>query len=147
MCQTFRVIIDTRGNACRLFRDNFSHFLFPKKAVRVTTIMKRLRVPEHSEARSTAPSAEVPADPSAPQASNDPSAPSSAAVPEAAPSPNKEQPTGEEKSQQAPPAESTGEASSEELNPEPQAAEPTSRCNGEASALLHTAAEAMDEQG
>uniref|UniRef100_A0A3Q2PX69 CaM kinase-like vesicle-associated b n=1 Tax=Fundulus heteroclitus TaxID=8078 RepID=A0A3Q2PX69_FUNHE len=110
-------------------------FLLSQKAVRVTTIMKRLRAPEHSESRSAVPAAGAPADPAAPLASTDPSTPSSAAVPEGAP--------GEEKAQQAPPT----PASAEEPNAEPQAAEPTARCNGEASAARHTAAEAMDEQG
>ncbi|MEQ2168241.1 hypothetical protein GOODEAATRI_012348, partial [Goodea atripinnis] len=119
-------------------------------AIRVTTIMKRLRAPEQSESRSTVPVGGAPADPSAPPASTDPSAPSSAALPEGAPGAATELPTGEEKSQQGPLAESMAAASAGEPqppNPEPQGAEPTLRCNGEASTALHTAAEAMDEQG
>ncbi|KAM4740268.1 caM kinase-like vesicle-associated protein [Anableps anableps] len=133
-----------KENVCAQIEKNFARAKW-KKAVRVTTIMKRLRAPEQSESKPTVPVAGEPADPAAPQASTDPSAASSAAVPQGAPAAAAELPTGEEKSQQAPPAQSTAAASGEE--PQPRVAEPTSRCNGEASAALHTAAEAMDEQG
>ncbi|MEQ2278722.1 hypothetical protein AMECASPLE_001915, partial [Ameca splendens] len=138
-----------KENVCAQIEKNFARAKW-KKAIRVTTIMKRLRAPEQSESRSTVPVGGAPADPSAPPASTDPSAPSSAALPEGAPGAATELPTGEEKSQQGPPAESMAAASAGEPqppNPEPQGAEPTLRCNGEASTALHTAAEAMDEQG
>lgn len=103
--------------------------------------MKRLRAPEHSDSRSTSPAAGTPADTAAPPA--DPAAPSSAAVPEVSPVAVIELPAG------APPESGAAAAAEEpqQPNPAPQAAEPASRCNGEASAILHTAAEAGDEQG
>uniref|UniRef100_A0A3B3XDA7 CaM kinase-like vesicle-associated protein n=1 Tax=Poecilia mexicana TaxID=48701 RepID=A0A3B3XDA7_9TELE len=102
-----------KENVCAQIEKNFARAKW-KKAVRVTTIMKRLRAPEQSDSKPAVPAAA--ADPTAPQTSANPSAPPSAAGPNA-----------------------------EEL--QPLAAEPTSRCNGEASAALHTAGEATDEQG
>lgn len=120
-------------------------FLLLQKAVRVTTIMKRLRAPEQKDSRATSP-----ADATAPQAATDPSAPSSAATPEEVPAAVTELPAGVEISQPAPEA-GAGAAASvaepQQPSPAPQEAEPTSRCNGEASAALHAATEAGDEQG
>ncbi|XP_029985842.1 caM kinase-like vesicle-associated protein [Sphaeramia orbicularis] len=132
-----------KENVCAQIEKNFARAKW-KKAVRVTTIMKRLRAPEHSESRAATPAA-APADPSAPQAAADPSAP--AAVPEGAPAAITEPPAGAEISQAALEAEAGAGAGAEvepqQPNPAPQEAEPTSRCNGEASAALH----AGDEQG
>ncbi|XP_041835577.1 caM kinase-like vesicle-associated protein [Melanotaenia boesemani] len=136
-----------KENVCAQIEKNFARAKW-KKAVRVTTIMKRLRAPEQSESRSTSPAADAPADPAAPQAAPDPPAPSSATMPEGAPAPVTELPAGGEVSQ--PEAEATAAVSAEDPqqpSPDPQGAAPTSRCNGEASASLHTAAEAGDEQG
>lgn len=124
-------------------------YFLPQKAVRVTTIMKRLRAPEQSDSKATSPAAGAPADPAAPQAAADPSAPSSAAAPEGAPAAVTELPAEVEISQPAPEAGDGAAASAAEPqqpSPAPQEAEPTSRCNGDASAL-HAGAEAGDEQG
>ncbi|XP_070759216.1 caM kinase-like vesicle-associated protein [Enoplosus armatus] len=139
-----------KENVCAQIEKNFARAKW-KKAVRVTTIMKRLRAPEQSESRATSPAAGDPAaDATAPQAATDPSAPSSAATPEGAPAPATELPAGAETSQPAPEAGAGGAASAAEPqqpSPAPQEAEPTSRCNGEASAAVHAATEAGDEQG
>lgn len=122
--------------------------LLLQKAVRVTTIMKRLRAPESSESRATTPAAAAPADAAAPPAAADPSATSSA--PEGAPAAVTELPAGAEISQPAPEAGAEAAASAAEPqqpSPAPQEPEPTSRCNGEASAALHAATEGGDEQG
>lgn len=112
--------------------------------------MKRLRAPEHSDAKAANPAAGAPADSTAPQAAADPPAPSSATAPEGSTTPVTELPAGAEKSQPAPEA-SAGVAPSAEdhqqPSPAPHGDEPASRCNGEASAALHTPAEAGDEQG
>uniref|UniRef100_A0A8C3G099 CaM kinase-like vesicle-associated protein n=1 Tax=Cyclopterus lumpus TaxID=8103 RepID=A0A8C3G099_CYCLU len=130
-----------------------------QKAVRVTTIMKRLRAPEQSDSKATGPAAGAPADVAAPPAATDPSAPSSSAA-EAegapAPAPVTELPVtelpaaGAETSQPAPQAgaaEAAAPAEPQHPSPAPREAEPTTRCNGEASAALRAAAEAGDEQG
>uniref|UniRef100_A0A1A8MIR2 CaM kinase-like vesicle-associated protein n=1 Tax=Nothobranchius pienaari TaxID=704102 RepID=A0A1A8MIR2_9TELE len=120
-----------KENVCAQIEKNFARAKW-KKAVRVTTIMKRLRAPEQSESRPAGPAADSPAD-----AVADPAAPSSAAA-------------GGEVSLHVPEAGSTVAASTQEQqqpNPDPHGAEPASRCNGEASAALHSAAEATDEQG
>lgn len=112
--------------------------------------MKRLRAPEHSDTKAANPAAGAPADSTAPQAAADPPAPSSATAPEGSTAPVTELPAGAEKSQPAPEA-SAGVAPSAEdhqqPSPAPHGDEPASRCNGEASAALHTPAEAGDEQG
>ena len=138
------------------FQHRFESSLFPfllQKAVRVTTIMKRLRAPEQSESRATSPAAGAPADAAAaaaPQAAADPSAPSSAATPEGAPAAATELPAGAETSQPAPEAGAGVAASAgepQQPSPAPQEAEPASRCNGDASTALHAATEAGHEQG
>ncbi|XP_005915321.1 caM kinase-like vesicle-associated protein isoform X1 [Simochromis diagramma] len=138
-----------KENVCAQIEKNFARAKW-KKAVRVTTIMKRLRAPEHSDAKAANPAAGAPADSTAPQAAADPPAPSSATAPEGSTAPVTELPAGAEKSQPAPEA-SAGVAPSAEdhqqPSPAPHGDEPASRCNGEASAALHTPAEAGDEQG
>uniref|UniRef100_A0AAQ5XCB7 Protein kinase domain-containing protein n=1 Tax=Amphiprion ocellaris TaxID=80972 RepID=A0AAQ5XCB7_AMPOC len=141
-----------KENVCAQIEKNFARAKW-KKAVRVTTIMKRLRTPEQSESKAAAPAAAAaaaPADPTAPQAAANPPAPSSDPAPEGAPAAVTEPPAGAAISQPAPEA-GAGVAESAEdpqqPSPAPQLAEATSRCNGEASATLHTAAEAGDEQG
>lgn len=120
--------------------------------------MKRLRAPEQSNSRATSPEAGAPADPAAPQAAADPSAaasegaPKSApeGAPEGAPATVTELPAGAEISQPAPEDGDEVVASAAEPqqpSPAPVEAEPTSRCNGDASAALHAGAEAGDEQG
>lgn len=108
--------------------------------------MKRLRAPEQSESRSTDPAVGSPADPAATQAPTDSTVPSSAAPLEGTQAAATELSAGGEASHPAPEAEPSAEEP-QRLNPDPQGAEPTSRCNGEAPAALHTAAEAMNEQG
>uniref|UniRef100_A0A3B4ZIL1 CaM kinase-like vesicle-associated protein n=1 Tax=Stegastes partitus TaxID=144197 RepID=A0A3B4ZIL1_9TELE len=107
--------------------------------------------PEQSESKAATPAAGgAPADPAAPQAAANPPAPSSAAAPEGAPAAVTEPPAGAAISQPAPEAGAGAAEPAEEPqqpSPAPQVAEPTSRCNGEASATHHTAAEAGDEQG
>uniref|UniRef100_A0A8C9XL67 CaM kinase-like vesicle-associated b n=1 Tax=Sander lucioperca TaxID=283035 RepID=A0A8C9XL67_SANLU len=137
-----------KENVCAQIEKNFARAKW-KKAVRVTTIMKRLRAPEQSDSRATSPAAGAPADAAAPQAATDPSAPSSDTTPEGAPAAVTELPAGAEISQPAPEATAGVAASAEapqEPSPAPQEAEPTSRCNGETSAALHAATEAGDEQ-
>ncbi len=132
-----------------LFEFSLFSFLL-QKAVRVTTIMKRLRAPEQSDSRATSPAAGAPADAAAPQAATDPSAPSSAATPEGPPAAATELPAGAEISQPAPEAGAgVAATAAEPQQPSlaPQEAEPASRCNGEASTALHAATEAGDEQG
>uniref|UniRef100_A0A8C4IQW4 CaM kinase-like vesicle-associated protein n=1 Tax=Dicentrarchus labrax TaxID=13489 RepID=A0A8C4IQW4_DICLA len=138
-----------KENVCAQIEKNFARAKW-KKAVRVTTIMKRLRAPEQSDSRATSPAAGAPADTAAPQAANDPSAPSSAATPEGAPAVVTELPAGAEIGQLVP-EDGAGVAAlaAEPQQPSPalQEAEPTSRCNGEASTALHAATNAGDEQG
>uniref|UniRef100_A0A3B4X3U7 CaM kinase-like vesicle-associated protein n=1 Tax=Seriola lalandi dorsalis TaxID=1841481 RepID=A0A3B4X3U7_SERLL len=109
-----------------------------------------LRAPEQSESRATSPAAGAPADPAAPQAATDPSAPSSGATPEGAPAAATELPAGVEISQPAPEASagvSASDAEPQQQSPALQEAEPTPRCNGEASTAHHAPAGAGDEQG
>lgn len=118
--------------------------LLLQKAVRVTTIMKRLRAPEPSPAAG-APAAGAPA---ALQGATDPSAPSSSATPEEVPAAVTELPAGAEINQPAPEAGGEVAASPAEPrqpSPAPQEAEPTTRCNGEASAEPHATAEGGEE--
>ncbi|XP_029946764.1 caM kinase-like vesicle-associated protein [Salarias fasciatus] len=142
-----------KENVCAQIEKNFARAKW-KKAVRVTTIMKRLRAPEQSESRANNPAAGAgaPADPAAPQAAGDPAAPASAAAPEVTPATAAELPAGAETGRPTPEAEGAAAAAPAEepqpqASPAPQAAELTSRCNGEASTTLQTAAEAGDEQG
>ncbi|XP_037535063.1 caM kinase-like vesicle-associated protein [Nematolebias whitei] len=131
-----------KEHVCAQIEKNFARAKW-KKAVRVTTIMKRLRVPEQSESRSTGPAVGSPADPAAPQAATDSTVPSSAALLEGTQAAATELLAGGEASRPAPPS----AEEPQRLNPDPQGAEATSRCNGEAPAALHAAAEAMNEQG
>ena len=111
--------------------------------------MKRLRAPEQSESKPAGPVAGAPTDPAAPQAATDPPL-SSAAAPEGTSAVVTEPPAVGETSKLAPEAEATVAAPAEEPrqpSPDPQGGEPTTRCNGEASAALHTAAEDGGEQG
>lgn len=111
-----------------------------QKAVRVTTIMKRLRAPEQSDSRTNSPAAGAvaPSDPSCP--------PSSAAVPEGATPALAETPAGGEA--RPAPAEASASASEpQQLIPAMEEAEPASRCNGESSTAPCAAAETGNEQG
>ncbi|XP_076608581.1 caM kinase-like vesicle-associated protein [Chaetodon auriga] len=138
-----------KENVCAQIEKNFARAKW-KKAVRVTTIMKRLRAPEQSDSKATSPAAGAPADAAAPQAATDPSAPSSAATQEETPAAVTGLPAGAEISQAAPEAGAgvaAPDAEPQQPSPAPQEAEPASRCNGEASAALHAATEAGDEQG
>ncbi|XP_056293878.1 caM kinase-like vesicle-associated protein [Pseudoliparis swirei] len=153
-----------KENVCAQIEKNFAKAKW-KKAVRVTAIMKRLRAPEQSDPKATVPEvgAGAPADAAAPPAATDPAAAEDAAAPAAlaappAPATVTELPAAAaavaEISNPAPEAgaevagaEATGAASPAEPQqpspaPPPQEAEPTTRCNGEASA-----AEAGEEQG
>ncbi|KAJ4927092.1 hypothetical protein JOQ06_014829 [Pogonophryne albipinna] len=144
-----------KENVCAQIEKNFARAKW-KKAVRVTTIMKRLRAPEQSDSRAASPSAAAPpdtaaapqpaSDPSAaPQPASDPSAaPAAAAPPEGATAVITELPAGAEISQPAP-EEAASDGEPQQPRPAPQEAEPTSRCNGEAA--LNTATEGGDEQG
>uniref|UniRef100_UPI0037E88E87 caM kinase-like vesicle-associated protein n=1 Tax=Semicossyphus pulcher TaxID=241346 RepID=UPI0037E88E87 len=134
-----------KENVCAQIEKNFARAKW-KKAVRVTTIMKRLRAPE---AKPTSPEAGAPADTTAPQTVTDPSAPSSA-TPEGAPADVTEPPAAAEISQpvaEAAAGEAASAAEPQQPSPPPQEAEPALRCNGEASAALHATSEAGDEQG
>uniref|UniRef100_A0A3Q3WY75 CaM kinase-like vesicle-associated protein n=1 Tax=Mola mola TaxID=94237 RepID=A0A3Q3WY75_MOLML len=118
-----------KENVCAQIEKNFARAKW-KKAVRVTTIMKRLRAPEQRDSRANSPAAGgAPAS----QAAIDPTP-----VPEGAPAAVTEVPAGAEMSQLAPGA-SASVAGPQQPNPAPQDAEPTPRCNGEASATLHAA--------
>lgn len=100
-----------------------------QKAVRVTTIMKRLRAPEQSDSRANSPTAGAAAPP-APAA--DPPCP-----------PEGETPAGEEISQ-APPGAAAPASEPPQLSPAAQEeAEAEPRCNGGSS----TATETGKEQG
>ncbi|KAG7214557.1 hypothetical protein INR49_022950, partial [Caranx melampygus] len=133
-----------KENVCAQIEKNFARAKW-KKAVRVTTIMKRLRAPEASDSRATSPAAGAPADPAATPAATDPSAPSSGATPEGAPAAATETPAAAEISQPA--AETTvSNAEPQQQCPALQEAEPTPRCNGEASTAHNAPAEAGDEQ-
>lgn len=105
--------------------------------------MKRLRAPEHSDSRASSPAAGAPD----PQATTDPTCPpSSATVPVGETPTLTETPAGGEMSQPVPePGASAAEP--QQPNPAPQEVEPMSRCNGEASADLHSATDIGDEQG
>nr|XP_046240671.1 caM kinase-like vesicle-associated protein [Scatophagus argus] len=138
-----------KENVCAQIEKNFARAKW-KKAVRVTTIMKRLRAPEQSDSRATSPAAAAPTDTAAQQPATDPSATLSAATPEGAPAAVTELPARVEMNQPAPEAGAGVAASAAEPQQPslaPQDAEPTSRCNGEASTALHAPTEGGDEQG
>ena len=108
--------------------------------------MKRLRAPEQSKSREISPAAGTPEDPAAPQATIDPSAPLCGEAPEGAPAAATELPAGAEMSDPAPVASPGASASATEDPVQPEA-EPTSRCNGEASTTHQASVEAEGEQG
>uniref|UniRef100_A0A674P9H1 CaM kinase-like vesicle-associated b n=1 Tax=Takifugu rubripes TaxID=31033 RepID=A0A674P9H1_TAKRU len=127
-----------KENVCAQIEKNFARAKW-KKAVRVTTIMKRLRAPEQSDSRSNSPAAGATAPPPADASSP----PSTTTVPEGgAPAPA-ETPTGGGASQPPP------EAAAPAVEPQAdvQQVEPASRCNGESSAALCAATETGNEQG
>ncbi|XP_041129003.1 caM kinase-like vesicle-associated protein [Polyodon spathula] len=150
-----------KDGVCAQIEKNFAKAKW-KKAVRVTTIMKRLRAPEHSASAATAPAATAapaaPADPEAPAASADPAAPASSDTPtviESESSPGSSEATTPSEPQSAEPENKP--ASPEEDSPtqpdssaqvgvveEEEAA--SSRCNGETPIPLEPAMEACDEQ-
>lgn len=112
-----------------------------QKAVRVTTIMKRLRAPEQSDSRSNSPAAGATAP--LPAATDASSPPSSTTVPEGgAPAPTEIPAAGG--ASQPPP-----EAAAPAVEPQAdvQEVEPASRCNGESSTALCAATETGHEQG
>uniref|UniRef100_A0A4W5JWQ9 CaM kinase-like vesicle-associated b n=1 Tax=Hucho hucho TaxID=62062 RepID=A0A4W5JWQ9_9TELE len=117
-----------KDNVCAQIEKNFAKAKW-KKAVRVTTMMKRLRAPEKgadsgttSPAVATSPAAGEPDPaPADPQATSDPSAAPAAAAPE-----------GEPAAEEASSAEAPVEA------PAPEEVDLLSRCNGERSSFLHT---------
>uniref|UniRef100_A0A8C7X983 CaM kinase-like vesicle-associated b n=1 Tax=Oryzias sinensis TaxID=183150 RepID=A0A8C7X983_9TELE len=126
-----------KENVCAQIEKNFARAKW-KKAVRVTTIMKRLRAPEQSESKPATPASSL----LALQTTANPSAPTAAAV-EGTPAVT-EQPVAGEMSQQM---QQTEAAASPEEPQQLQGGEPTIRCNGEASATLFTAGENAKEQG
>uniref|UniRef100_A0A3B3HRW1 CaM kinase-like vesicle-associated b n=1 Tax=Oryzias latipes TaxID=8090 RepID=A0A3B3HRW1_ORYLA len=126
-----------KENVCAQIEKNFARAKW-KKAVRVTTIMKRLRAPEQSESKPATPASSL----LALQTTANPSAPTTAAV-EGTPAVT-EQPVTGEMSQQV---QQTEAAASPEEPQQLQEGDPTTRCNGEASATLFTAGEIAKEQG
>ncbi|KAK6318961.1 hypothetical protein J4Q44_G00101720 [Coregonus suidteri] len=155
-----------KDNVCAQIEKNFAKAKW-KKAVRVTTMMKRLRAPEQSAdlgttspAVATSPaSATSPAVATShadPQAPSNPSAAAAAAAPEEEPAAVTEPPVEMEAvacdaipqaaaDVTAPPP-APEEASPAEATA-PEVVDPLSRCNGEAPTPLQPAAEAGDEQG
>lgn len=109
-----------------------------QKAVRVTTIMKRLRAPEQSDSRANSPAAGAAAPP---PAATEPSCPPEGAAPVLA-----ETPGGGELSQ-PPPEAAASAVEPQQLSPAVQEVEPASRCNGESSTALCAATETGKEQG
>lgn len=115
-----------------------------QKAVRVTTIMKRLRAPEQSDSRANSPAAGATAPPAAPA---DPSCPpSSAAVPEGAAPALADTPAGGE-THPAPAEASSSTSEPQQLTPAAEVAEAASRCNGESSTAPCAATGTGNEQG
>ncbi|XP_077581949.1 caM kinase-like vesicle-associated protein isoform X2 [Stigmatopora nigra] len=118
-----------KENVCAQIEKNFARAKW-KKAVRVTTIMKRLRATEQSNVKTSSPTATAVSDNVPPEATADPALPATTTSQEVNMEINN------------PVVETT-----EETTPQPQEGEPTSRCNGDTSAPLHVDAEAGDEQG
>lgn len=115
-----------------------------QKAVRVTTIMKRLRAPEQSDSRANSPAAGATAPPAPPA---DPSCPpSSAAVPEGAAPILADAPAGGE-TRPAPAEASSSASEPQQPTPAVEEAEAASRCNGESSTAPCAATETGNEQG
>ncbi|MGH0173691.1 UNVERIFIED_CONTAM: hypothetical protein FKN15_066411 [Acipenser sinensis] len=147
-----------KDGVCAQIEKNFAKAKW-KKAVRVTTIMKRLRAPEQSASAATAPAAPAaPADPEAPAASADPAAPASNDTPTAtesesspgsseAPTPS-EPPSAEPENKPASPEEDSPAQpdSSAQVGVMEEEEAASSRCNGETAAPLEPAVEACDEQ-
>uniref|UniRef100_A0A674CEZ7 CaM kinase-like vesicle-associated b n=1 Tax=Salmo trutta TaxID=8032 RepID=A0A674CEZ7_SALTR len=154
-----------KDNVCAQIEKNFAKAKW-KKAVRVTTIMKRLRAPEQSAdsgatipAVATSPAAGEPAPaPADPQALSDPSAATAAAAPEGEPAAVTEPPAGMEAvmfdatpqgaAEVTAPPPAPEEASPVEAPVEaPEEVDLLLRCNGESPTPLQPATEADDEQG
>lgn len=115
-----------------------------QKAVRVTTIMKRLRAPEQSDSRANSPAAGATAPPAAPA---DPSCPpSSAAVPEGA-APTLADASAGGETRPAPAEASSSASEPQQPTPAVEEAEAASRCNGESSTAPCAATETGNEQG
>uniref|UniRef100_A0AAZ3SS37 Protein kinase domain-containing protein n=1 Tax=Oncorhynchus tshawytscha TaxID=74940 RepID=A0AAZ3SS37_ONCTS len=154
-----------KDNVCAQIEKNFAKAKW-KKAVRVTTMMKRLRAPDKGvdsgtpgPAVATSPAAGEPAPaPADPQAPSDPSAAPAAAAPEGEPAAVTEPPAEMEAvacdvtpqaaaEVTAPPEEEASSAEAPVEAPAPEEVDLLSRCNGEAPSPLQPAAEAGDEQG
>ena len=146
-----------------------SKHLLPQKAVRVTTIMKRLRAPEQSDTGAASPAAAAsPGDAApAPLQADSTGTPAAATVLEGESAAVPEGPAGVETSQATAdaaaevcvpatePEQATADAAAEvcvpatepeQAIPAPEEADPSLRCNGEAPPPLQAAAEAGDEQ-
>ncbi|XP_077428750.1 caM kinase-like vesicle-associated protein isoform X2 [Vanacampus margaritifer] len=121
-----------KKNVCAQIEKNFARAKW-KKAVRVTTIMKRLRATEPSNTKASGPAASATADPDAPEVAADPSAPSPAAATPHDVVTEMDTPALEVVDGAEPPPE--------------QEAEPTSGCNGDSVARLHVGTEEGHEQG
>ncbi|XP_019735153.1 caM kinase-like vesicle-associated protein isoform X2 [Hippocampus comes] len=120
-----------KENVCAQIEKNFARAKW-KKAVRVTTIMKRLRATEQSATKAADAAAGAAAAPAAPEAAAVPSTPSPAAATTHQVVTEIHEPVVE---------------MLEGAEPEPQEAEPTSGCNGDTAAPLRVGADAEDEQG
>ncbi|XP_055773356.1 caM kinase-like vesicle-associated protein isoform X2 [Salvelinus fontinalis] len=154
-----------KDNVCAQIEKNFAKAKW-KKAVRVTTMMKRLRAPDKgtdsgttSPAVATSPAAGEPAPaPADPQAPSDPSAALASAAPEGEPAAVTEPPAEMEAMAcdvtpqaaaevTALPEEEASSAEAPVEAPAPEEVDLLLRCNGEAPTPLQPAAEARDEQG
>uniref|UniRef100_A0A8C8HL89 CaM kinase-like vesicle-associated protein n=1 Tax=Oncorhynchus tshawytscha TaxID=74940 RepID=A0A8C8HL89_ONCTS len=154
-----------KDNVCAQIEKNFAKAKW-KKAVRVTTIMKRLRAPEQSaDSGATIPAAvtssaagEPSPAPADPEAHSDPSTATAAAAPEGEPAAVKEPPAGMEAvacdatpqgaAEVPAPPPAPEEASPVEAPVEaPEEVDPLSLCNGESPTPLQPATEVDDGQG
>ncbi|KAJ8258608.1 hypothetical protein COCON_G00176200 [Conger conger] len=127
-----------KDGVCAQIEKNFAKAKW-KKAIRVTTIMKRLRAPDQSSSASVSPSAD-PATAVTP-ATESPDAPAPVTQ---APSADPQATTGAEGPGSAPaPPPDSAHTSPE---PIPEEADPSSRCNGESLAPQLPAASPGDEQ-
>ncbi|XP_071018265.1 caM kinase-like vesicle-associated protein [Oncorhynchus clarkii lewisi] len=154
-----------KDNVCAQIEKNFAKAKW-KKAVRVTTIMKRLRAPEQSaDSGATIPAVvtssaagEPSPAPADPQALSDPSTATAAAAPEGEPAAVKEPPAGMEAvacdatpqgaAEVTAPPPAPEEASPVEAPVEsPEEVDPLSLCNGESPTPLQPATEVDDGQG
>ncbi|KAA0707548.1 CaM kinase-like vesicle-associated protein 1G5z [Triplophysa tibetana] len=118
-----------KENVCAQIEKNFAKAKW-KKAVRVTTMMKRLRAPEHQTATAAAPATANPA----PSTQENPQSPPEASVAPLTTAESKA-PAAEIPSTQPEPATDTPEPPADPVLQVPTAEQldPTSRCNGEAS--------------